>query len=74
MAIVKLLTTAEFAARNLVQPASVRERLSRRGDYFGVVPVTLLNGRLGWPDSVVVPPEGRVPEWAVVSDKAEATQ
>lgn len=43
------LSTEAIAALNQVKPASVRERLSREGSYFGLVPERLPNGRLSWP-------------------------
>ena len=39
------LTTAEFAAMNMVKAQSVRARLCRFGRYFGVRPIKLMNGR-----------------------------
>jgi hypothetical protein len=44
------LSTAEFAARNLVDAKSVRVRLSRTGSYFGIRPLKLASRRTLWPD------------------------
>ncbi|MGB4206149.1 MAG: hypothetical protein WBJ84_11115 [Bacteroidales bacterium] len=49
-----ILTTAEFAKKNLVVEQSVRARLSKTGSYFGVIPLKLANGRTVWPDMHVV--------------------
>lgn len=43
------LTTEEFAEQYLVNPQTVRKRLSRFGSYFGVTPLRLPNRRLLWP-------------------------
>ena len=42
-------TTAEFAAKNLVKPQTVRKQLCQTGSYFGTKPKKLVNGRLSWP-------------------------
>ena len=39
-------TTAEFAAKNLVKPQTVRKQLCQTGSYFGTKPKKLVNGRL----------------------------
>lgn len=39
----------QFAALNQVKAQSVRARLCRFGDYFGIRPVKLANGRLAFP-------------------------
>ena len=44
------VSTEHFARRNMVKPQSVRARLCRFGSYFGIRPLKLKNGRLGWPD------------------------
>lgn len=44
------LSCWEFAKLNLVKPESVRSRICRTGEYFGVVPKRLANGRLVFPD------------------------
>lgn len=44
-----LVSTETFAAKQLVKQQSVRKRYSQTGTYFGVRPVKLCNGRLGWP-------------------------
>ena len=47
------LTTEEFATQHLVDPQTVRKRLSSHGSYFGVKPLRLPNRRLLWPaDSI----------------------
>ena len=43
------LSTEVIADFNQVKPTSVRERYSRTGSYFGLVPERLPNGRLSWP-------------------------
>lgn len=43
------LTTAEFARLHGVTQDAVRQALSKRGSYFGAVPVRRSNGRLLWP-------------------------
>lgn len=43
------LTTEEFAKLNGVKAPSVRTRLCTSGEYFGVKPIKLPNGRLLWP-------------------------
>ena len=44
------LSTEQFAARNLVDPKSVRARLCRTGSYHGIRPLKLASGRTLWPD------------------------
>ena len=41
------LSCEKFAALNQVKPQSVRSRICKTGSYFGVVPLKLVNGRLG---------------------------
>ena len=43
------LSTEALAGFAQVKPPSIRERLSRTGSYFGLVPERLPNGRLSWP-------------------------
>ncbi|MDD2987388.1 MAG: hypothetical protein PHI64_00375 [Zoogloea sp.] len=43
------LSCKDFAALNQVKPATVRTRLCLFGDYFGVTPRKLRNGRLAFP-------------------------
>lgn len=50
------LTTADFARQNGVTQEAVRRTLSKKGDYFGAIPVRRPNGRLLWPS---VSPEAR---------------
>jgi len=45
-----MLSNREFAAAAKLEPQSVRAHLSRCGDYFGLRPTKLPNGRLLWPD------------------------
>ena len=53
------LTTEAFAAQHLVDPQTVRKRLSSHGSYFGVKPLRLPNRRLLWPaDSITALIEG----------------
>ena len=47
---VRLISTEEFAQRYFVKPTSIRSHLCRAGSYFGIRPVKLPNGRLGWPN------------------------
>ena len=44
------LSTEQFAERNLVDPKSVRARLSRTGSYHGIKPLKLASRRTLWPD------------------------
>lgn len=48
-----LISTETFAAKQLVKQQSVRKRYSQTGTYFGIRPVKLRNGRLGWPAEFV---------------------
>lgn len=43
------LSTKEFAALNKVKPEAIRNQFYKHGEYFGIVPQRLLNGRLIWP-------------------------
>ena len=43
------LSAEQFAALNQVVAQSVRARLCRTGNYFGVRPIKLANGRLAFP-------------------------
>lgn len=43
-------TTAALAKRLGIQPQSIRAAVCRKGDYYGVAPTRLPNGRLLWPD------------------------
>jgi hypothetical protein len=43
------ISTEALAGFAQVKPPSIRERLSRTGSYFGLVPERLPNGRLSWP-------------------------
>lgn len=43
------VSTEEVANAAGVKPASIRERVSRTGDYFGLRPRRRPNGRLEWP-------------------------
>lgn len=47
------LDTDPFASLNGVKPQSVRARVCRFGDYFGIRPLKLANGRLKWPNKQV---------------------
>ena len=46
---VKHQNTAEFAERFLVKPQTVLKRFCLTGEYYGIVPLKLPNGRLAWP-------------------------
>ncbi len=48
------LSTEDFATRNGVKAQSVRARICRFSDYFGIRPRRLANGRLMFPDVQVV--------------------
>jgi hypothetical protein len=43
------LSCEQFADLNHVKAQSVRARISRFGNYFGIVPIKLANGRLVFP-------------------------
>lgn len=49
------LDTEPFADLNGIKPQSVRARVCRFGDYFGIKPLKLANGRLKWPRIQVTP-------------------
>lgn len=57
------LSTNELAAQLGIQPTSIRVRLCRHGNYFGVTPLKMVNHRLVWPadtlDRLVVGVVGR---------------
>jgi hypothetical protein len=46
------LSTADFAARNNVEPETVIKRRCKFGSFYGVTAVQQANGRLLWPDEV----------------------
>ncbi len=48
------IKTSEFAKLLQIQPDSLRKTLYRTGNYFGVRPQRLPNGRLGWPREQVM--------------------
>jgi hypothetical protein len=52
--------TAIFASNNLVKPQTVRKSHCVLGEYHGVVPTKLANGRLLWPDVIVTKRDGAV--------------
>lgn len=43
------LSCEQFARLNQVQPQTVRARICRYGNYFGITPRKLANGRLAFP-------------------------
>lgn len=43
------LTTDELAEQLRLRPQSLRAAICRKGDYFGIRPKKLPNGRLLWP-------------------------
>jgi len=43
------LTTAALAQRLGLQPQTLRAAVCRQGNYFGITPGRLPNGRLLWP-------------------------
>jgi hypothetical protein len=45
------LSTKEFAELALVAPASIKTRVKSTGNYYGITPKTLPNGRLVWPSN-----------------------
>ena len=47
------LTTKQFAKMNGVDAPAVHARVCLRGDYFGIKPIKLANGRLLWPATQV---------------------
>jgi hypothetical protein len=42
-------TTQALASRLGIQPQSIRAAVCRKGNYYGVKPTRLPNGRLLWP-------------------------
>lgn len=48
------LSCQAFALLNQVRAQTVRARIYRTGEYFGVVPVRLANGRLAFPNTQVL--------------------
>lgn len=56
----KMLRTKEFADRNSVKHSSVLQRIYEHGHYFGVVPLKQANGRLLWPDVVVLNSDAQI--------------
>lgn len=42
-------TTSSLAQRLGLQPQTLRAAVCRHGNYFGVIPSRLANGRLLWP-------------------------
>ena len=42
-------STEKFASLNHVKSQTIRARYCITGSYFGVMPITLANGRLLWP-------------------------
>jgi hypothetical protein len=53
MATYRSLTTEELAAALVMRPQSLRKRFSQTGEYFGIRPVKMPNGRLFWPCDAV---------------------
>jgi hypothetical protein len=47
------LTTEELATKLAMSPQSLRKRFSQTGEYFGVRPIKMPNGRLFWPVDAV---------------------
>ena len=47
---VPYIPTAQYAAKKLVKPQTLRRRLMETGSYFGTRPLKLENGRLAWPN------------------------
>ncbi len=47
------LSTETFARAIGLRPDSIRVTLCRRGDYYGLTPAKLPNGRLLWPVDAV---------------------
>jgi hypothetical protein len=47
------VSTAKFAAKNLVSAQTVHKHHSLTGSFYGVRPTKLANGRLAWPDVMV---------------------
>ncbi|MPV65847.1 helix-turn-helix domain-containing protein [Burkholderia sp. BE17] len=45
----RFMTTKEVADCMRIAPATVYQRLCAKGDFWGVLPVKGLNGRLLWP-------------------------
>ncbi len=47
------LTTEELATALTILPQSIRKRFSQTGQYFGLRPKKMPNGRLLWPTDAV---------------------
>lgn len=47
------LTTEAFATALNLKSQSLRKRYNQTGSYFGVRPIKLPNGRLGWPAEAI---------------------
>ncbi|WP_454693184.1 hypothetical protein [Achromobacter aegrifaciens] len=54
------VNTKTFAEKNLVKPQTVRKGFCNNGEYQGVVPTKLANGRLLWPDVIVTKRDGAI--------------
>lgn len=51
--ITRRLTTEDLAQALALQPQSIRKRFSQTGQYFGLRPDKMPNGRLMWPSDAV---------------------
>jgi len=49
----RLLTTEELAITLAMSPQSIRKRFCLTGEYFGVRPIKMPNGRLFWPSDAL---------------------
>ena len=47
------MNTNDFARGLGIQTQSLRARYCRTGSYFGILPASLPNGRLIWPDDAI---------------------
>lgn len=47
------MTTNELAKALGLSPESLRQAHSKAGNYYGLVPLKLPNGRLAWPDDSI---------------------
>lgn len=47
------MTTYQLAQALGIQAESLRKAIVRKGNYFGITPTRLPNGRLLWPDDSV---------------------
>lgn len=49
----KMFTTATLSSALTMRPQSIRKRLCETGEYYGLRPTKLPNGRLLWPADAI---------------------